>query len=228
MNKDKELHRCERFDLISFDVFDTLVERQVCLPTDVFYVVGLKYFNDEKIAQRFKEDRIAAEYIARKNSKTGEIFFDDIYNELKKILTYANVTDELKQLELNIELNLSRPRKCIIDLCNELFEKGKKVVLISDMYLTSDFLHKMMEKCGVNTAISLFISCECGVNKISGKLFEYVDSVVNVKPEKHLHYGDSYKADFCGAKRVGVIPRFVLKGNLLSRIVRGLYARVRS
>ena len=48
MSIDNELRRGEQFDLISFDIFDTLIGRDVVNPTDIFYMTGFDYFKDKE------------------------------------------------------------------------------------------------------------------------------------------------------------------------------------
>ena len=228
MNLEKEIKRCSQFELVSFDIFDTLIERQVCVPTDVFYLAGFNYFKDKNKAIFFKDCRIKAEAEARKNSSTGETTLDDIYKVLQTGIKNSTDAEALKKFEVEIELEQVHPREELVQLCNTLVKKGMKIALISDMYLTSDIIQKMLKKCGIEESIPLFVSCECNCNKISGKLFQHVDKAVGITPQKHIHYGDSYKADYKGAKLAGIIPRFILRKKLIQRLFRSLYARIRN
>lgn len=61
-----------KYQYISFDIFDTLIERKVKAPSDIFAIVGKNILGDA-CADVFRQDRINAELIARKNCKTGEV-----------------------------------------------------------------------------------------------------------------------------------------------------------
>ena len=48
---------------------------------------------------------------------------------------------------------------------------GKKVYAVSDMYLPKK-IEAMLQKCGLDFLDGVFVSCEYGVQKRSGKLFK--------------------------------------------------------
>ena len=79
----KELYKAQKYDIVSFDIFDTLIERNVEKPTDIFFQVGVGCFSNYEMAMDFQKRRIIAEHIARNISKTGEVNLDDIYNALE-------------------------------------------------------------------------------------------------------------------------------------------------
>ena len=68
----------KHFDTISFDIFDTLIERDVNIPSDIFYKVGLKILGKNE-AETFRKDRIEAEEKARKSKLGGEVTLKEIY-----------------------------------------------------------------------------------------------------------------------------------------------------
>lgn len=63
---------------MSFDIFDTLLKRDILHPTEVFQILG-KQYNDS--AFMFK--RIEAERNLREQSGKEEITLDDIYEKWK-------------------------------------------------------------------------------------------------------------------------------------------------
>ena len=65
------------YEIISFDIFDTMLLRDVPNPQDIFTVIEQKY----KI-KNFKKRRINAENLARKFSKQNEVTINDIYKYL--------------------------------------------------------------------------------------------------------------------------------------------------
>ena len=70
----------ENYEIISFDIFDTLIIRYVEKPEDIFSIIEYRI----KDAIDFKNKRINAEKIARRKFER-EITIDDIYSELKNI-----------------------------------------------------------------------------------------------------------------------------------------------
>lgn len=220
MRIEKELKRGEKFDLISFDIFDTLIERDVLNPKDIFYLAGLELFKDEDEAKLFRERRIKAESEARKKSDTGEVSLKDIYRELFAI--YGINAGILRERELALEVKHCKAREEWKTLLEAFVRSGKRVVLISDMYLSSTEISQMLIECGIEGYKKLFVSQEYGCGKISGKLYREAERALGYEKCLHLHYGDSIKADFLGAMRAMVIPRLVLKDNFVLKLFKKL------
>src|SRR6202034_3538316 len=82
-------------DLISFDVFDTLILRKVSKPTDVFSLVKMKLIAapeallHQQTVDAFPELRVRAERLARadkhQRAQTHEVTLDEIYCHLARI-----------------------------------------------------------------------------------------------------------------------------------------------
>lgn len=217
MNLERELHRAKKYELISFDIFDTLVERKVETPVDIFLSVGEKYFNNNEEAKFFQKKRIMAENVARHQSLSSEVNLDDIYN----VIEYEKKDVEaLKYLEIKTELNMCFPRVKFVNLFEKLKNEGTRIALISDMYLPTEVVEGILTKCGIAGYDMLFISNVYGCDKISGKLFEVVHKHYGMQSVSHLHYGDSFKADVLGARKAKVATRFVFKRNWIKRLMR--------
>ena len=92
-------------EIVSFDIFDTLVLRTVVDPTDIFKIVEIEYNknNEQKLEVDFYKLRINTEKKVReKNFSKEEITFDDIYFEINKILG-EEIGEKLKRLEIETE-----------------------------------------------------------------------------------------------------------------------------
>ena len=168
--------------LVSLDVFDTAIFRKVFNPTDIFNLV------EDVVGNNFKARRIQAQDAARKKS----IFYNlvDIYKEIKPSF---NPKEEIKAELLNC-----KPNPYILDLYN----KGESdFIFISDMYLPSSVIRSMLERCGYKNP-QVFVSCELGALKGSGKLFQKVEDILQRKIDTHI--GDNYHADILGASRAGI------------------------
>lgn len=218
MNIKKEIIRAKKYDLISFDIFDTLIERKVSHPTDIFTLTGLKVFKDKSTAEIFRLKRIKAEQSARTKSYNGEVNIDDIYNCLED---YNNdICSKLKDAELITEIESCKPRTNTINLLNELYRFNKIVVFISDMYLPYKTITEMLNKCDIHVRNNLYISHEYGCDKICGKLYKKVQKEQKHLICKHLHYGDSIKADILGALKANVTPHWIPKKDFFKLLIR--------
>ena len=161
----KELiNKTKNSSYISFDIFDTLLKRNVKNPSDVFDLVQLKLGEKEL---KFKEKRIEAEQRARQKSST-EISLDDIYRCSNADNSLKN---ELKAIELDVERECLTVNPYMIDFFNYCV-KHKNVYIISDMYLSSDFIEKILADNKITGYKKLYVSCKYGKTKRDGSLFK--------------------------------------------------------
>lgn len=183
-------------DWISFDIFDTLILRKCGEPKSVFRIM-------EYSQEGFYEQRIDAEKTARSKSVYEEITLDDIYEQLESVYG-RNRAAELKSLEVETELSLIIPNPEMMPVFNDLVRKGKTVFLISDMYLSTEVISKMLDKCGVRGYQELYVSSEYKKTKRSGSLFDFVLEENNLKPEGLLHIGDHPLSDYLIPSKRGI------------------------
>lgn len=193
--------RFSDYEVVSFDMFDTLVSRLVCSPGDVFALVESRTGEGG-----FAKARVSAEHAARSRGKS-EITLDDVYAELAGRFSQDQVLSSLKLNELQVERDV-----CVAN--NEgkrLFEaakaSGARIVVTSDMYLPSSFLEEILHSCGYKGWERLFVSCECGATKASGSLYSLLTRELRVKPARVLHIGDNQKSDLLRARQNGVAAR---------------------
>lgn len=206
----------KRKSVITFDIFDTLVERKIDNPSDIFHMVGRKILGDEK-AELFKKDRINAEETARKFANGLEVNIDDIYMNLKE--KYMGKCNILKQQEIQEEIEMCMPKEKMVKAFNYAISQKKEVYIISDMYLPKSVIEKILIKCGITGQKEIYVSCECGMNKISGKLFQYVIYKNKLQPHQLLHIGDSVKADCLGAAKSKIQFYLISRKNRIGRII---------
>lgn len=216
-----------KYKVISFDIFDTLIVRDVKDPTDVYQIIASSVL--EKDGNCFRKDRIEAEKLAR-ISNGGEVNLEQIYNFLEK--KYEQFKQKLMEEEINYEIFHCRSRKRMHNVLNYAVSKGKRVVLISDMYLSSEVIKKMLERCGYNTAnFEVYVSNEYSVDKKSGKLFEIVVDKLGIVAKDMIHLGDSIYADVLGAHKSGIRSIWIPKEKLFSRyfhkFIKTMYGRHR-
>ena len=131
MNLTKQIcHKAAHFDAVAFDVFDTLIKRDVAVPTGLFRLMG----ND------FYAARIRAEREARA-AQSREVTLAEIYARpcLARYDAAAECAAELAACAVN---------KLVLDAVQTLKEQGKKLYYISDMYLPQAQIDAMLRRCG--------------------------------------------------------------------------------
>ena len=196
--KKKIIRKIESSSIISFDLFDTLISRNVPTPKDVFYLVEENIDKKFKIKSNFKNNRIEAE--KKVSSKTNGIYtLDNIYEELTFNYDYNDLI-KFKNLELEIEeklISINNIGREIYDFAKKI---GKPLILVSDMYLPQVFLQKFLKKYNYQFD-NIFISCECNCSKSNGTLYEHI--IKKFKTKNILHIGDNFKSDYLMAKYHG-------------------------
>lgn len=199
-------------DIISFDLFDTLITRKTTKPSDVFCITR-EIFNDKSnylLTSDFVDMRITAEKSAREiNYRAADIKFDDIYkafsNLYKYPLDYVNV---LKKCELLAEEKILTRDLSTTDIYNYAIQKNKKIIVVSDMYLPKKFIKKLLKRFNIDVD-DLIVSCDDGVAKFSGSAYSYLISKYPNK--KILHIGDNQTSDSWWPNKFGIDSIYINK-----------------
>lgn len=196
-----------QYDYISFDVFDTLIKRTAAQPADLFRLMEVYgKAHGISVPERYAEQRIAAaRNAALRFSKP--VTLRQIYFELEQ--QYARPLNDLMELELYFELKGCRPHIQNVGLFRQCLQNGKTVVLTSDMYLSSEVIGKMLDKCGVTGYKKLYVSCEAGCGKANGELYKKVLEDLGIPSRKLLHIGDNRKRDVWIPRFMGIHTRYV-------------------
>lgn len=171
LSVDEYLAKLSCFDVISFDLFDTLVFRPFSEPADLFYVLGeqLDYLD-------FKRIRMEAEQAARNNKfrTTGscEVTLDEIWDRLSALTGISK--EKGMRMEMKTELALCYANPFMQRVFYGLQKMGKQIVITTDMYLPEDFLKDLLGKNGYWGYQALYVSCEIQKSKAGGSMFAHV------------------------------------------------------
>ena len=200
----------DNYDLISFDIFDTLLLRAVSKPIEVFNHIWERAKKEEICMTdisptEFMKLRVEMEHRARGKASGREVNLDEIYNELPNQI----VTDvkRLKNLELVVEKECCYPNYTMYELVKSAKRLGKKVVLLSDMYLSKEQIIMILEHNKIDTAVfdGIFISNEMGCTKQDGGLYEILlNDWPQIEKTKILHIGDNENSDYVKAINAGI------------------------
>lgn len=199
INTEAILKQIENYDVVSFDIFDTLLKRNVKRPEDVFRYIEKKYKKEG-----FFKERIEAEKKARVKKKGKEIVISEIYKEM---------TCDFIEEELLAESQLLLSNDWIMPIYKEAI-KSKSVIIVSDMYLPESFIVEILRREGIVGYKKLYLSSTIGKTKHSGELFDFILKEIG-KNKKIIHIGDSFKSDYEVPRNKGIdsihIPKNVLK-----------------
>lgn len=219
-------------DVLSLDIFDTLLWRKTSLPIDIFLILG-RYLKEQGwlveavTAESFVELRYSAEMMARQKKGDeagiifGEVSLHEIYcpflsNAFNKItieelalgkngIISESDIDEPVNIEISLEKQLIEYDENIVRLIRYAHEKNIPVVLVSDTYFNLNHLETILDKDESVLPLihKIYPSCEYGFGKKHG-LFAKVLTDLNVLPEKFLHIGDNPVSDTHSAKKEGI------------------------
>ena len=199
----------ERYEVISFDIFDTLVLRNASSPQDIFDRAGERYMEEYGIeVKNFRLKRMDAEKKAKKEKNHGEITFNEIYVNLEKALLeegYSGIDiEKLKFFEVDEEMKACRPNGKWKEIYEDLIRKGKHIILTSDMYLDVETIGRILDKCGYYGYKEIYLSSEKNCTKRDGGLFRLLLENLKVGRGKMVHIGDNPRGDYIVPRLLGV------------------------
>lgn len=206
-------------ECVSFDVFDTLIQRPFYYPTDLFELMS-DYFLEltgNKTNFSYKKMRINCEESARKrkNSKSKqvlEVTIDEIYKEMQEIYYIdEDITKKLKEKEIELELKYCKKREVGYELFMLAKAYNKRIIITSDMYLSKDTIEKILELNGYNGITRMYVSSELMKSKAIGTIYQHIIESEKVDPSKIIHIGDNYHSDFMNPKKYGINSFFLVK-----------------
>ena len=169
--------------MYSFDIFDTLITRDVATPKGIYVCMQevLKQQNEIScyVRENFCALRIHAEELARITySEKGyeDIGLDKIYEAFTLLGCLSETEiDELKKLEMQTEIAHAVGIAENIKWVKELLSKKEKIILISDMYLPEDVIRSMLVKADkVFESLPIYVSADWNRTKYSGSLYDLV------------------------------------------------------
>lgn len=203
MNIEEILINIQKFNVISFDIFDTLVERVLMDPTDVFLLME----NDPRVISiccNFSMLRMQAERQARVLFPfKEEITIKEIYDQLGK-LKALDKEDllRLENIEIETELRVLRPRHIGKQLYEFAVAHDKPILLTSDMYLPESAIAKILKENGFSHWDRLYLSSSEGKTKQHFSLFREI--LNSYSKTDILHIGDNYNSDYQNPRALGI------------------------
>lgn len=211
-------------DLLTVDVWDTLLRRR-CHPDSVKLHVGrylaLNYAAHLPPGSRDAWTLLRLRQQAEKDladwSQTQGL--DDEYRHMavyRRWLTLAGLDPfplgeaalerlllTLEQIELAQEKYVSYADPTISSTLGR--QTAKRSFFLSDFYLPASAIRELLDHHGIaHLAPDGMVSCDVGLNKRSGRLYNYLHEQLGVLPDRHLHVGDNPLADVKAARAAGV------------------------
>lgn len=194
-----------KYDVISIDVFDTLIRYQLLRPVDIHRLISNKVahiVNSPKF--NHVAYRTAAEVSVRKYSIKNEVSLDEIYAQyLLSSGLPAFIVQRIKELEKKIifqSMEVRSSGKMLFDFAKK---SAKKVCITSDFYIGNGFVETLLANLGFDlSGVDIFISIDINKSKKNGNLYDHLRN--KYKGKTILHIGDNFIIDCQQALRHGV------------------------
>lgn len=174
------------YDVISFDVFDTLLFRPFSHPTDVFLLVGMELQYPD-----FKRIRIEIEARARKKKYeekgTWEVTFEEIWDMMEEETGIPKAVG--MQVEWEYEQKSCYANPYMLRVVQKLQSQGRRLVATSDMYLEGGRIRELLMGCGYGPFEDYFVSSDWGTSKNDGRLYDIMREKTG-RAGTYVHVGD--------------------------------------
>lgn len=186
-------------DVVSADLFDTLLMRRTLFPADVFEIVSLRLNQRGIVIEDFPSKRLEGE---KELGKTTVPTLFEIYSYILERYSIPGIQpEELVRLEWETDRELLVPREDLCALLQEIHQSGKPLYIVSDSFYTKNQLAALLRHRGITGYTDILSSCDYRTGKTQ-RLFETLRE--RIPGRTCLHIGDSLDADVEGAKRSGL------------------------
>lgn len=173
----------------SFDIFDTIIARDVFNPTDIFHIIE-KEFPFPNFHQL--RNRAYSPSLKHKSARSQDAF-EKIYAHFQELTGLDDDTLlRLKEFEIQCELN----HTYLLTENYDLVRDGD--ILVSDMYFNATVLRMILDKAGYKRVTNIHVYS--GGKSNNGWLWPRLKRIYNIKS----HLGDNFYSDVEQARRYNI------------------------
>ncbi|WP_321884428.1 HAD-IA family hydrolase [Paraburkholderia bannensis] len=192
-------------DAVSFDIFDTLIERRSGKPDTVFALLVPHAKKSGFVGDDFVAVRKGAELEARKIAGKREVTIREIYDQLARTTRMPlDVCLSLAEIECALEVECCDSKAIGLLLLNSALSEGLKVYLVSDIYLPRSTIESILQKAGIEGFSDLLVSSELGATKHYGDLFDLLIRRTGHAANRIVHVGDNPHSDVAMPRSKGM------------------------
>jgi glycosyltransferase involved in cell wall biosynthesis/FMN phosphatase YigB (HAD superfamily) len=185
----------ERPDVVSLDVFDTVLTRRLIDAEDVWWAVGAELVRDGGTTAAPDAFATARREVAARRPTAS------LHELASEPAIAAAFGADVADLEHAAEASLLLPVPGAAEALQRLRDAGVEIVFVSDMHLAPDELWKTLEARELATDLDdLVVSSDVGASKSSGALFE----VLEPHRRRVVHLGNDLWSDVAMAAPAGI------------------------
>lgn len=193
------IKRLLSYDVISFDVFDTLIFRPFSNPKIVFDLLEAENKMDHFTVLRVN----AEEQVRRERNETDgtrEITLEEIYEYIERYTGLNRKKGCRAEIEKELEICFANPY--MLNVFNMLKAYGKRIIITTDMYLSKETIQEILNRNGYYGYEKLYVSCEYRKNKATSELYNLIRDELG-EELSYIHIGDNRHSDINMATKAG-------------------------
>lgn len=202
-------------EVVSFDIFDTLLARIIEPPEAIHEtlsaMLAMDVFPSMSPAQILEARKRVEQDLREQASRKGldhECHYIDLIEAWVKEL-HAGPDEALirriREVELSLEVNALYVKEGVIPLLEHLLASGKRIIAVSDMYLGPNEIAFLLEKKGLHSLFErVYVSSQFAVCKYSGRLFQRILDEFGLRPGQVVHIGDNPVSDHSAPLKLGI------------------------
>ena len=186
--------------LISFDLFDTLVTRNLAHARDIELLLAADPLSPTDFAKRNQTERRLA--VNGQSVSIETLYRALISNDQSRNGAIARETE--------LDLKLLQPRPAAVQLLEQYRAAGKRIAVTSDTLYEIKLLREIAGRAGVEPTDLVLSSATERQTKADGRLFQVLIEKSHCAGDQILHIGDNRSADIDNAKSAGLHAQHLL------------------
>lgn len=231
-NLAKRMDLCGDVELVSTDVFDTLLLRTY-RSERARIIAGERLFARKLAKQGVQlrenwliEARLEAQRLAYRAVDTamhdGEVALRDVIRRQFAVVGLPEAFCEMRlAIELAVEQDSLRPNRELATILRRCRSEGRRVVAVSDIGLSASALEQLVAHAhGPDLLDAIYSSADLGLTKRRGELFHAVLAAEGVEPGRTLHIGDDRLSDHQVPSALGLRTLHVPRAKMRRRLSR--------
>ncbi|MCM0598682.1 HAD family hydrolase [Periweissella fabalis] len=176
-------------EVVIFDIFNTLLKSSIPNKPSMFMLIANIWQRENQLElKNFVKLRLNAESKAHK--KYGN------KTTLANIYEFLSVPKSVMEVEIYITHELNQANAPMQMLYQALKRIGKRLIVIADTNIDKQVVAQLLAQNGYSDYEKLYVANEYGSSKKNSLLFERILKELNIKPNKVLHVGDEWQADY--------------------------------
>jgi len=200
----------DQVDTVSFDVFDTVFIRRLADP-DLVKIPVARYIAEHANAlgidiNWLEVARLRNEIERQQRAHSGQHYpdheacYDDFMPDMLQRVFGERLPGDLFERVANYEIKLENavlvPRARLVEWIDSLHQRGKRLFLVSDIYLPAKYIDKMVADKGLAHYFDGVVSSADSFNaKASGTGYPLIEKRYGLNRERWLHVGDNPISD---------------------------------